>query len=227
MLEYSFLTLSLLLSIPAVVVAVLRPDLRGVMGWMALASIPFAFTERLFYPDYWEPKFIFDLVNVIGFGIEDILFVAGIAAFASTAWAAVTGLRMRDDGAPKWSRAALMLGVCFAAVAVLALVGVPMIYGAPIIMLILGAVICVMRPDLLVPGLGGAIVTTVCYTAVCLALMAIIPGVFELDWKTEKFLDLWVFGVPLEEILYAATAGWIGTLFYPWVTGGRFAPADR
>lgn len=227
---YSFLVLSLLLLIPGFLVWLLRPDLRSVIYLMALASIPFAFTERLFYPDYWEPLFLFDLVNIIGFGIEDILFVTGLGAFTSTAWAfftgqMYTGLSSLPRVRPLQS-ALLLLLLCFVMVAILALIGVPMIYGAPIIMTILGVAICAFRPDLLVPSLGGAAITTLVYTTLCIVLAVLIPQVFELDWKTDQFLNLFVLGVPLEEIIYAAAAGFIATAFYPFVAHKRFAPKE-
>lgn len=224
MLDYSFLTLSLLLALPAVVVAAWRRDLRRPMAWMAFFSVPFAFTERLFYPDYWEPKFLFDLVNIIGFGIEDILFVTGIAAFSTAAYPVVSGARFIGANRPSWRKAIVVLVACFGLVGAAVALGVAMIYAAPAIMLVLGLGLGAVRTDLLVPGVVGTAVTTVVYTAVCLALMALIPGVFDLDWKTDQFLDLYLFGVPVEELLYAATAGWVGTLFFPFVTGAKFGP---
>ncbi|MEC9441210.1 MAG: hypothetical protein VYE40_08925, partial [Myxococcota bacterium] len=102
---YSFLTLSLILALPGAMVFVLRRDLRVMIGWMALASVPFAWTELLFYPTYWKPKFLFDLIDVIGFGIEDVLFVVGLAAFSSTSWAFASGQTLREHG--EGSRSAL------------------------------------------------------------------------------------------------------------------------
>ncbi len=224
---YSFLILSLLLLIPGCLVWWRRPDLRAVIYPMALASLPFALTERLFYPDYWQPTFLFDLVYFIGFGIEDILFVAGLAAFTSTAWAFVTGQRYtpmsppRSTGHPLRTAISILL-ICFALVALFALLRVPMIYGSVIIMVAIGIGLCVQRPDLWRPALGGASITTVVYTALCLILQALIPQVFELDWNTDQFLNLFVLGVPLEEILYAWAAGFIATIFYPFVTHQRF-----
>ncbi|XXY18112.1 lycopene cyclase domain-containing protein [Sorangium sp. So ce216] len=87
--KHEFLLLSLLFLLPGGVIWLARPDLRSLMKRMALASIPFAATERLFYPEYWTPKFLFDLADRIGFGVEDVLFVAGLSAFSSTAYAVV------------------------------------------------------------------------------------------------------------------------------------------
>ena len=64
-----------------------RPDLRRVIACVMPFSLPFACTEFLFYPSYWEPAFLFDLGRRMGFGIEDIIFVTGLAAFTTTAYA--------------------------------------------------------------------------------------------------------------------------------------------
>lgn len=232
MLAYSFLVLSLLLAIPGALVWALRPDLRRVIAHMALASLPFAATETLFYPDYWAPKFLWDLVLVIGFGVEDVLFVVGLAAFTSTAYAVVSGETLaplpgerRGEGALR--RALALLLVCFVFVAALFALEVPMIYGAPVIMAGMGAAMLAMRPDLIAPALIGALVTTVVYTAICVILAALIPEVFALDWNTDQFLDLYVLGVPVEELLYASTSGFIATIFYPFVTRARFVDRDN
>lgn len=225
---YSFLVLCVLLAIPGAIVWFMRPDLRVVIHRMALASLPFALTERLFYPVYWEPRFLFDLVNIIGFGIEDVLFVVGLAAFTSTAWPFVMGRRLEPlatDAQTKLSplkMALIILTICFVMVAIIALIGMPMIYGAPIIMTVIAFAICLFRKDLLLPSLGGAAITTLVYTGLCIVLAALIPDVFALDWKTDQFLNAFILGVPVEELLYASTSGLIATAFYPFVTSQKF-----
>lgn len=228
MFAYSFLVLSIVLAVPGVLIWVFRDDLRPVIHRMMLASIPFAFTERLFYPEYWQPRFLFDLVNVVGFGIEDLLFVMGLAAFSSTAWAVVSGqtIAAGEHRASLRNASALLAG-CFVVVGLVALWGIPMIYSAPIIMMVFGVGICVARRDLWWPSLGGAAVTTLVYTGGCLLLMLLVPRVFELDWNSDRFLNIFVWGIPLEELLYASTAGFIATGFYPYVTGSRFIALDR
>ena len=96
MLKYDFLILSLLFLVPGAVIYALRQDLRPVIRVMMLCSIPFAFTEFLFYPDYWEPVFLFDLAARIGFGIEDVVFVCGLGAFTSTGFLFFSGFRLAE-----------------------------------------------------------------------------------------------------------------------------------
>ncbi len=227
MLDYSFLVLTLILAVPAVVVWATRADLRRPIHLMMLASIPFAFTERLFYPEYWRPKFLFDLVNVIGFGIEDILFVTALAAFASMGWYWLTKRGFEGSEPGMVRRIVGPLVVCFGLVAVAAIAGVAMIYAAPAIMFVCGAAVCVVRSDLWGHALGGAALTTVVYGGVCGVLMLVIPSVFELDWNTDKFLNLFVLGIPVEELLYGSASGFVATVFYPFVRGAKVVPLNE
>lgn len=220
--EYNFLVLSLLFLVPGGIIFVVRPDLRRVIGLMALCSIPFAFTERLFYPSYWEPRFLFDLADRIGFGIEDVLFVVGLASFTSTAYAFFTGARYRpveQSSRPSLARrAGVVLGATLLLTGALAMARVPMIYGSLGIMLGVSGVLCVLRRDLILPALVGGLLSMMVYALLCLALARLLPRVFELTWHTERFLGRFVLGIPLEELMYGFGAGVAATVFYPYVS---------
>lgn len=226
---YNFLVLAVLFLIPGALIFALRPDLRRAIGVMSLCALPFALTETLFYPDYWEPKFVGDLIHVLGFGVEDVLFVVGLAAFTSTAWACVTRQRFAplgdDDGARGLARRAVWLLIAtFALVGVVALAGIPMIYGSFGIMVGVSLALVAKRPDLAPAALGGGVVSTAVYTALCVVFGALIPDVFELAWHTDRFLNVFVLGVPVEELMYGFGAGMSASVFYPYVTQQRFAP---
>ncbi len=232
MLAYPFLVLSLLFLLPGALIFVLRPDLRGLIARMSLCAIPFAFTEFLFYPSYWKPKHLFNLIEVLGFGVEDIIFVVGLASFTSTCYAAFTGKTYRpldvstsiSGGRTFATRSIKVLLVTFVLVALVALAQIPMIYGACLIMLVLSAWIIWRRRDLLVPGLVGAMLSTLVYTCLCLVLGWLIPNVFSLAWNTDQFLNLFILGVPVEEIMYAWGSGLAATIFYPYVMAQHLAP---
>jgi hypothetical protein len=224
---YNFLVLCALFALPAALIAVLRPDLRKILKLTVPASVPFAATEFLFYPSYWRPKFLFDLADRIGFGIEDVLFVTSLGALTSTLYpfAARRTAEPPRAPAPRPSlvrRAAIPLVAALVATAILHVLGVPMIYGSCVIMAGVTAAILSARRDLIAPALVGAVLTTLVYGGLCLAFAAIIPGIFDLAWNTDKFSNVFVLGVPLEELLYAASTGSVGTVFYPYVTGASF-----
>ncbi|WP_437577579.1 lycopene cyclase domain-containing protein [Sorangium sp. So ce887] len=226
---HEFLLLSLLFLLPGGVIWLARPDLRSLMKRMALASLPFVATERLFYPSYWTPKFLFDLADRIGFGIEDVLFVAGLSAFSSTAYAVVfrrAPVPCAAPGARPWLRAAAGIALALAAAGALLAAGVPVLYASVAAMGAVTAALLATRRDLIVPSLLGALLSATVYLGLCLVFAALVPGVFERTWRPSALLPgKALLGVPLDEILYGLGAGLAATVFPAWAFGFRYGHA--
>jgi hypothetical protein len=223
--EHDFLLLAILFALPGAVVFALRRDLRPLILRAAIASLPFAFTERLFYPEYWSPKFLFDLIDVLGFGLEDLLFVAGLGAFTATAYPFAFRRRPvpREGDRPRpFARGLALIGAAIGATLLGIAAHVPAIYSAPAAMLAGAGFVIARRPDLLSAGLLGGVVSTLVYGAICLVYAAILPGVFDRVWHTEVFLDRFILGVPLEELVYGFGAGASAAVVFPWAFGERF-----
>lgn len=227
LLQYNFFILSILFLLPGGLIYWLRKDLRKVMQVLALCSLPFAFTEFLFYPTYWEPKFLFDLIDVLGFGIEDLLFVIGLSGFTSTSYAFVfhkTLIQKTNRGKLSPSqRVCLFFVIVCIAILILVRLQVHLIYGAPLLMSILSAFIFVRRKDLILPGFLGAILSTIMYALLCYTLISIYPNIFQLTWHTEKFVNQTWLGLPAEELVYAFTSGAIASIFYPYVFSFKYS----
>ncbi|WP_437485279.1 lycopene cyclase domain-containing protein [Sorangium sp. So ce1014] len=226
---HEFLLLSLLFLLPGGVIWLARPDLRSLMKRMALASLPFVAAERLFYPSYWTPKFLFDLADRIGFGIEDVLFVAGLSAFSSTAYAVVfrrAPVPCAAPGARPWLRAAAGIALALAAAGALLAAGVPVLYASVAAMGAVTAALLATRRDLIVPSLLGALLSATVYLGLCLVFAALVPGVFERTWRPSALLPgKALLGVPLDEILYGLGAGLAATVFPAWAFGFRYGHA--
>ncbi len=223
--RHDFLVLALLFCVPPALLALGRPDLRPRLCRGALLALPFALTERFFYPEYWSPRFLFDLVDVLGFGVEDLLFVAAFGAFAVSADVAVSGSRLVPDGPRRGPLAvALALGGLIAAAVALHAAGAPM-YVATVGVEAAGVACCVLaRRDLALPALRGGLVVAAVYGLVCLAFEALLPGVFARVWHTEGLIDRAVAGVPLEELLYGGVSGALATVALPTLAGERHHP---
>ncbi|AUX38726.1 hypothetical protein SOCE26_001040 [Sorangium cellulosum] len=223
---HDFLVLSLLFLLPGEVIWCARPDLRPLMRRTALASLPFAVTERLFYPAYWTPKFLFDLADHLGFGIEDVLFVVGLSSFACAAYAVVFRRTPVPCGAPRgapWRRAAAAIALAIGAAVALLAAGVPILYAAVAAMLAVSGALLGMRPDLIAPSLLGAVLSAAIYLVLCLAFAALVPGVFERTWRPSVLLPgRALLGVPADEILYGLGAGLSATVFPAWAFGLRY-----
>lgn len=230
---YSFLLLSLLLAIPGLAAYAGRPDLRSAIRFALPFSLPFALTEPFFYPEYWRPAFLFDLGERIGFGIEDFVFVAALATLSVVSYPIVARRTLSpaacapSSGVDRARRAALLFSGVATITALAALASAPMIYGCLFAMIAGSSVAWISRPDLRVPALVGMMVTTVVYGAACVALDVFHPQVFHTVWRTRELSAMFVFGVPLEELLYGAASGFAGTLFVPFVRGDVLTPIAR
>lgn len=223
--RYNFLILCALFAVPPLCIYGLRPDLRRPMAVTALFSLPFGLTESWFYPEYWQPKFLFDLADRIGFGIEDLLFVAALGAFTATAYPCVANKRFvpmtrRGVRARLW-RPALVFASALLLVLGLRLAGVPTIYAVCATMLGVTAVMLCLRRDLIAACFGGGFSTLLVYAVLCQIFQWLLPGVFDLAWNTELLTNRHVLGVPLEELMYGFSAGFSGSAVYPFFRDQR------
>ncbi|WP_164009517.1 lycopene cyclase domain-containing protein [Pyxidicoccus trucidator] len=225
---YEFLVLSVLFLVPGSCFWFLRPDLRPLMKQTVGVSLPFAATERLFYPEYWTPRFLFGLADRIGFGIEDVLFVAGLGAFSSTAYAVAFRRTLAPHGASTkpWRRAVGAFALALSVTGVLLVAGVSILYAAVATMVSISTALLLTRRDLGVPGLLGALVSAAIYLGLCLVFAALVPGVFERTWKPSLLLPGRLLGVPLDEVLYGLGAGFGATVVPAWAFGWRFVPSQ-
>lgn len=221
-----FLVLSLLCCIPGIFIYVCRRDLRTVIHTVSIVAVPFAFTERFFYPTYWEPFFLWDLANKIGFGIEDIIFVAGLGALTSTVYAFVFRKKFSDLSGKKRKTGALYSVAVLALAALLVvfarLTRVPMIYASLFIMFFISVGILYLRKDLILPAIIGGGITCMVYSLICILFSVLFKNVFHVVWHGEKFSNIFIMGILLEELLYGFAAGVAGTIFYPFITRRRF-----
>lgn len=221
-----FLFLSLLCLLPGGSIYFLRKDLRKVMQTVSVCAVPFAFTESLFYPSYWEPYFLWNLVEKIGFGVEDIIFIIGIGALTSSAYPFCFKKTFSETTSAELKMSILRIAITLFAIALLVLLAVimkvPMIYGSVAVMLLISAGILSFRKDLLMPSILGGVITCSIYTLICLVLSIVFKDIFHIVWHGEKFSGIYIAGVLLEEYLYSFSAGVAGTIFYPFITCRRF-----
>lgn len=229
--RYAFLVLALLLAVPGALAYLLRPDLRPSIRFGVALSLPFALTEPFFLGEYWRPAFLFDLGEQLGFGVEDFLFVAALAAVSVASYpiAARRTLaplpRARRGPAAIGARAGALLAAVGAATTALYAAGLSMIHAAPIAMIAGTALAWSTRPDLVTPALGGGLATMIVYQSACLILAATHPQVFHTVWRTEESISILVLGIPVEELVYGAASGFAASIFVPWARGERLVPS--
>ncbi|MCX7727402.1 MAG: lycopene cyclase domain-containing protein, partial [Chitinispirillaceae bacterium] len=185
---------------------------------MGLCSIPFAFTEWMFYPSYWQPKFLWNLADKIGFGIEDLIFVTGLGGLTATIYPFSFAKKLMSEDKTHLKATIIRLFFVFLITALLVflifILKIPMIYGAVAIMLLTSFFIILKRKDLFLPSLLGGILTCFIYIVICLIFSLIFKEAFKNVWHGDKFSGVYIAGILLEEYLYGFSAGVAGSLFY-------------
>ncbi len=213
--------------IPVFASGVLRRDLVIHMARMALISLPFAFTEFMFYPDYWDPPFLFDAAMRFGFGLEDFLFVAALGAMSIGLYPALARKQLQrvKPQAPPLAvlKIALLIGAALLAAVAGWVAEYPAIYTGLVIMIALPTILLLTsRPDLRYHACmsGGAALSG--YVGVCMALELILPGTFGRYWHTDDLLNAFAGPLPVEELLYGFSAGFSAAVIYPFAFGLEF-----
>ncbi len=225
--NYPFLLLCVLMFIPVFAAGIFRNDLIVHMVRMALISLPFAFTEFMFYPDYWDPPFLFDAAERFGFGLEDFLFVAALGAMSIGLYPALLNKQLQmvkpQTTTQSVRRICIVIGIAMLMAVAGWIAGVPAIYTGLIVMISIPVVLLyASRSDLWLHALKSGGTSLAAYIGVCLALEFILPGTFARYWHTDKLLNVFAGPLPVEELLYGFSAGFAAAVIYPFAFGLKF-----
>ncbi|MFH1522232.1 MAG: lycopene cyclase domain-containing protein [Patescibacteria group bacterium] len=219
--QYAYLIGSLILGVAWLPIFLIRKDLRKEMLWMGLLSIPFAFSEFLFVPEYWNPPVLFDLINKIGFGIEDVLFCFFVSSIASVIYEFLTRKKLKKI---IWNR---KLHVTPYLITIFIFVGLEFIfpaktiYNAMLALLAAATIIGVRRKDLIPQIIFGGAFFALLYFLLFLVFNTFFPE-FITNYYTHKNLwNIYILKVPLEEIAFAFSAGTAWSSLYEYVKGYR------
>lgn len=218
---YHFLVLALFLGIPAWWLVFQHPQHRKQTAWIAVFAIPFAFTERFFIPEYWNPVFLGPFFKWFGAGIEDLLFVIHLAWI--TAYSPLIIFR-RDWGERKglWEVGVFIrvVGLMLAALGsfgVAIRMGLNPLIGAGVGMVFAMVFMVCAQPRLLGDLVRGLLAGGSVYFLICLIYVTVYPDDFTVIWRTAGLSRQFVLGVPLEEAAYGVLAGGLGGSFIPFL----------
>jgi hypothetical protein len=223
--HYSYLLGVLIFGAAWLACYVIGKSYRAEIRWGTLISAPMALTSILFVPQYWTPPSLFDLDQKIRVGIEDVLWAAAVGGIASV----VAEILLKER------LSALRKGVRkrhFAPFIVVVVVFVVLqswhpgktIYNTIIAFAIGTAVIAVLRSDLIPTMLTGALSFALLYFALFLIFLFLYPGFIQRYYNIPNLLGIYILGVPIEELLFAATGGAIWSVAYEYVQGYRLEP---
>lgn len=188
----------------------------------ALAAAPFGLFEYVFYvPEYWSPE----QWRLSWVGLGDLVFTF---AAGGVAWLlATTPVRRRltvSWGARRVARR--FLGCAIIGLALATLIwraGVPMYLASLLAMWVGWASVVWRHPHLRWLGLVGGPAFAVAYVAVLRLAFDLAPE-FRLQWNWATLSGVTWVGVPLEEVLWAATFGAVWPTFMAYVFDARALP---
>jgi len=223
--HYSYLVGVLIFGAAWLACYLIGKSYRAEIRWGTLISAPMALTSILFVPQYRTPPSLFNLDQRIRVGIEDVLWAAAVGGIASV----VAEILLKE------SLSAFRKGVRkrhFAPFIVVVVVFVVLqlwhpgktIYNTIIAFAIGTAAIAVLRSDLIPTMITGSLNFALLYFALFLIFLFLYPGFIQRYYNIPNLLGIYVLGVPIEELLFAATGGAIWSVAYEYVQGYRLEP---
>ncbi|MBI4992031.1 MAG: hypothetical protein HZB99_02330 [Candidatus Harrisonbacteria bacterium] len=186
-----------------------RKEMLRVSLWTSLLGA----TEPLFVPEYWSPPSLFDLALRTGFDIESFLFSFGIGGLAVVIYENFfpTLHEAMSDEERRHSRHryhfwALVSGpIIF--VLLLIFTDWNHIYSASVALVGAGLFTRYCRPDLKNKMFVSAIIFIGLYFIYFLTLTILYPGYVEQVWNLSAISGILIFGVPIEELIFALSFG--------------------
>jgi hypothetical protein len=212
--SYPYLGLVLGLTLlSAAALALARGPERRAMLISGLLAAPWGITAFAYTPSYWQPARLLPLP----LSVEDLLgsFSIGVLAWALTRWPRGNRTEPRIHALDFAKR--LLVGWGLGSVLVLLLIGAGCTAMSACLaaMVVVDAAVLLCRPALRGVWLRGTFSFALLYS-LSLKLMFVLVPSFILQWNDEALVGLRLYGVPVEEIVWAAAfgGGWPTVLAY-------------
>jgi len=213
MYTYAYLIFSLLLlAVWLIIFAMAAADSRREILRVSFWTMWLALTEPFFVPAYWSPPTLFDLARRSGFDLESFIFcfaVGGIAVVLYEALLPAPHVKILK-GEHQRSRHRFHFGVVMSAPIVFLLLlptALNPIYAAMIALVVGFFATWYCRPDLVNKMIVSGILFTFVYFLTFLLLNISFPGYVQAVWNLSALSGILIFGVPLEELLWAGSFG--------------------
>jgi hypothetical protein len=230
---HAYLALSGGLAVVWLILFGVRPDLRGQILRVSLATMPLGLTEPLFVPAYWNPPTLFDLARRTGFDLESLLFSFAIGGIVFAAYDALSGTApvgsIRDERHDPRHRYHLAAVLAAPAVFLLLLAATRLnpIYAAAIGLVAGFAATLYCRADLWAKMLVSGVLFLALYFVIFAAFNLAFPGYVAVVWNLPALSGVVVAGVPLEELMFAFTFGLYWSSVYEHLAWKRSGPVAR
>ena len=206
---------------------------RKEMFIVSLWTAPLGLTEPLFIPEYWNPPSLFNLAQKTGFDIESLIFSFSLGGLAAVFYEWVFKGEHKKISLKKKGFFAFQYHL-------FSLFSAPLIFFLFLIFTNLNPIYLVI-----ISLLGGGFLTLLCrpdlkrkmflsgffffllYFFSFLILVWFYPDYIPLVWNLKALSGILILGIPLEELLFAFSLGFLWASFYEHLKGYQFRPKSR
>lgn len=197
----------------------LKKPYRREMIVMSAIFTPFALLDFWFLRDYWSPE------TFLGtkFGLETFLFSFLIGGIAAVVYEEFRGFNLvKSLRQPTWvlTGSALILLLNFLALKIVGVNSMYFLYG---VFLAAAIFILVQRRDLLMDVVGSGLLFGLLGFVLYLIYLTLFPNIIQQWWNLKNLSGILVFGIPLEELLFAFGFGMVAGPMYEVWQGYRLA----
>ena len=196
---------------------------RKEMLWASILTAPLGLTEPLFVPEYWNPPSLFNLAAKTGFDIESIIFCFAVAGIGAVLYETIFKVEhkkvSKHEKHNKRHKLHLLILISPLMVFVIFYFSTSLnpIYISSISMLIGAFATFYCRPDLKKKIFVGGLLFLSLYFISFLIFSAAYPEIVEKVWNLNALSGRLIFGVPLEEFMFAITFGMLWSSYYEHV----------
>lgn len=197
-----------------------KKEMLVVSLWTSLLGL----TEPLFVPEYWSPPSLFNLALRTGFDVESLIFSFGIGGIAVILYNLIFQKRDVAVSAKEHSLARHRFHtwtlLSAPIILILLLIGTSLnpLHSSIIAMVVGGLAAWYCRPDLKKKMVASAFIFLALYFLYFLTLIAISPNYVEQVWNLKAISGILIIGIPLEELLFALSFGFIWSSVYEHLT---------
>lgn len=224
--QFAWLIWSLILVVVWVVIYIFlkNRESKKEMLVVSLLTALLGFTEPFFVPEYWNPPSLFDLAHQTGFDIESFIFsfaIGGIAVVVYERIFSTAHTQMTEHERHLSRHQYHLLSILSSPLIFFTLIfttSLNPIHSAIIAMTVGGIFSWYCRPDLKIKMLVSALIFLGIYFFYFLTLTTLYPGYVEQVWNLKDISGILVLGIPLEELLFAISFGFIWSSMYEHIT---------
>lgn len=206
-----------------------KKEMLIVSLWTSLLGL----TEPIFVPEYWSPPSLFDLAMKTGFDIESLVFSFAIGGIAVSLYERILPIRHVSLSAAEQRSARhgfhiwALLSAPAVFVVLLLAADLNPIYSAVVAMVTGGLATWYCRPDLKKKMFTSAFIFLALYFLYFFTLIAMSPGYVGQVWNLPAISGILILGIPLEELLFAWSFGFIWSSVYEHVAWRKVRSIKR